>query len=226
MNHCQYVQIILFLSLIDSYQNREFQGPKILQPREFQGPKILLQDFRYQGEKILESGEFQGPKTLQSICSAQPRAEIFGTHVWYGLRSKRSKEEEKREKTPVRVATTFCLCTPKGSARTPLGPISSTYCILLLLFHTQRLIDRYCGSIPKFSFLGCLNCNDNIVWWKNYLWHDHKNKIGDNPSPPGIHLFQTKHAQNFPEIWTPPPLHQVCNLLMGGQLTGRRQAKR
>ena len=153
---------------------------------------------------------FRALKLSNLYALLSPERKFFGTHVWYGLRSKRSKEEEKREKTPVRVATTFCLCTPKGSARTPLGPISSTYCILLLLFRTQRLIDRYCGSIPKFSFLGCLNCNDNIVWWKNYLWHDHKNKIGDNPSPPGIHLFQTKHAQNFPEIWTPPPLHQVC----------------
>ena len=27
-----------------------------------------------------------------------------------------------RKKTPVRVATTFCLRMPKGSARTPLGP--------------------------------------------------------------------------------------------------------
>ena len=37
-----------------------------------------------------------------------------------------------------------------------------------------------------------------------------KTKLGTTPPPPGIHLFQTKHAQNFPEIWTPPPLHQVC----------------
>jgi hypothetical protein len=52
------------------------------------------------------------------------------------------KRRRKERKNPVRVATTICMCTPKGSACTPLGPISSTYCILLSLFHTQRLIDR------------------------------------------------------------------------------------
>ena len=35
---------------------------------------------------------------------------------------KKEIEREEKKKKPLRVATTFCLRTPKGSARTPLGP--------------------------------------------------------------------------------------------------------
>jgi hypothetical protein len=88
-----------------------------------------------------------------------------------GLRSKRSKEEEKREITPVRAATTFCL--PMGSARTLLGPISSTYCILLLLFRTQRLIDRYCGSTGSFF----TPVKSNLLQARTYIYFKRKQLV-------------------------------------------------
>ena len=107
----------MILTRIESFRALKFSKQESFRALQF---SFRILDIRVR--KFLNLESFRALKLSNLYALLSPEQKFFGTHVWYGLRSKRSKEEEKREKTPVRVATTFCLCTPKGSARTPLGP--------------------------------------------------------------------------------------------------------